>query len=191
MLEKVPSVIGRLLKRARPGTEEIALNDPAFADVPCTITVESSAFRDGGDLPVSCTDDGEKLSPAIAWRGVPAEAEAVVVIVEDADSPTPTPLVHAIIIDLPGEDGQLNAGDLEGPTSTGEGHELGKNSFKKTEYLPPDPPKGHGPHRYCFEVFALDRRLDFDKPPSRKQVIEAMEGHVLATGCLVGVYERR
>lgn len=191
MLEKVPSVLGRLLRRNRIGSEELAINDPAFADVPNTITVESPAFQDDGPLPLSCTDDGDKLSPPLSWRGVPPEAEAVVLILEDADSPTPSPLVHAILWDLPGEDGGLQSGDLDGPTSVGEGHLLGKNSLRRTEYLPPDPPKGHGPHRYCFQVFALDQRLDFDAAPSRREVLDAMQGHVLAKGCLVGVYERR
>jgi hypothetical protein len=191
MLEKVPGVIGRLLRRQRTGSEELAINDPAFADVPNSIEVSSPAFVDDGPLPLSCTDDGEKLSPPLAWRGVPAEADAVVIIVEDADSPTPAPLVHAILWDLPGEDGALAKGDLEGPTSMGEGHQLGKNSFKRLEYLPPDPPKGHGRHRYCFQVFALDQRLDFDHAPSRRDVLDAMQGHVLAKGCLTGTHERR
>ena len=132
--------------------------------------------------------------PAVLGRLLrrdPAEAEAVVLVVEDADSPTPTPLVHAIVWDLPGEDGRLAAGDLEGPTSTGEGHLMGRNGYRKAEYLPPDPPRGHGRHRYCFQVFALDQRLDFDTPPGRRELIESMTGHVLAKGCLVGVYERR
>lgn len=191
MLEKVPTVIGRLLRRAKAGEEELAFHDPAFADVPCSLTVDSPAFVDGGPLPIGCTDDGDKLSPPLAWRGVPAEAEALVLLVEDADSPTPSPLVHVILWDLPGSDGELASGDLDGPTSCGEGHSMGKNSFKRTEYLPPDPPKGHGPHRYCFQLFALDRRLDFDDPPGRRDVIDAMAGRVLAKGCLVGVYERR
>lgn len=191
MLEKVPEVIGRLLRRAKAGSEELAFNDAAFADAPCSIALDSPAFGDGGPLPATFTDDGDKISPPLRWRGVPAEADAVVLIVEDADSPTPSPLVHAICWDLPGEDGEIAAGDLDSPCSVGEGYTLGRNSFKRAEYLPPDPPRGHGPHRYAFQVFALGARLDFDKAPDRRQVIDAMQGHVLAKGCLVGVYERR
>jgi hypothetical protein len=191
MLEKVPAVLGRLLKRARPGTDELAFNDEHFVDIPCSITVESSAFADGGAIPDDFTDDGGKLSPPIRWSGVPAEADAVVLLMEDADSPTPSPLVHAICWDLPGEDGAIGTGDLDSPCSVGEGHTLGLNSFKRREFLPPDPPRGHGPHRYAFQVFALDQQLDFDKTPDRRQVLDAMAGHVLAKGCLVGTYERR
>jgi hypothetical protein len=191
MLQKVPAVLGRLLGRARAGSEELAYNEPGFADVPASLEVSSPAFVDDGPLPVGCTDDGDKLSPALNWAGVPPEAESVVLIVEDADSPTPSPLVHAILWDLPGEDGAIGQGDLDGPTSVGEGHQLGQNGFRRAEYLPPDPPKGHGRHRYAFQVFALDRRLDFDRAPSRREVVDAMQGRVLAKGCLVGTYERR
>jgi hypothetical protein len=57
-------------------------------------------------------------------------------------------------------------------------------------YLPPDPPSGHGPHRYVFQIFALDTRLDFEKPPGRGALLEAMRGHVLAKGLHIGLYER-
>ncbi|WP_426000481.1 hypothetical protein [Caulobacter sp. DWR1-3-2b1] len=50
----------------------------------------------------------------------------------------------------------------------------------QTAYLPPDPPTGHGPHLYALQIFAFYRKLDFDHPPGRKAVVEAMIGHVLA-----------
>ena len=81
---------------------------------------------------------------------------------EDADSPTPHPLVHAIAWNLPGRDAYLPAGALRGPTAHGDGHALGLNSLLRAEYLPPDPPPGHGPHRYDREqpwyTFDRDRR---------------------------------
>ena len=67
---------------------------------------------------------------------------------------------------------------------------LGRNSFLKPEYLPPDPPSGHGAHQYAFQIFALDKVLELDEAPGRGALIEAMKGHVLAMGSLVGRYER-
>ena len=190
MLEHLPSAVGAALKGVRPGLDKLTLNRH-FADVPQSITVESPAFGPNAPLPVDVTEDGRKVSPALAWRGVPAGAKATVIVMEDADSPTPEPLVHTILLGLPGLDGQLGEGELKSAGSAGQAHELGRNSFLKAEYLPPDPPSGHGPHRYAFQVFALDAPLSLAAEPGRGAVVEAMSGHVIATGWLIGTYERR
>ena len=98
--------------------------------------------------------------------------------------------LHTIAWGLPGMDGDLAEGALKSPGSAGEDLSLGRNSFFGAEYLPPDPPPGHGPHRYVFQVFALDRTPDLHGKPVRSQLVHAMKGHVLARGLLVGVYER-
>ena len=67
---------------------------------------------------------------------------------------------------------------------------LGKSSYLKAAYLPPDPPTGHGPHRYCFQIFALDIVPALEEGAGRGAVVEALKGHVLAKGMLVGTYER-
>ena len=190
MLEHLPSAVGAALKGVRPGLEKLTLNRH-FADAPQSLTVESPAFPSDAPLPVDATEDGRKISPSLAWRGVPAGAKATVVMIEDADSPTPEPLVHAILLGLPGRDGRLAEGELKSAGSDGQVHALGRNSFLKAEYLPPDPPSGHGPHRYAFQVFALDVPLSLPAAPGRGAVVEAMAGHVMATGLLIGTYERR
>ena len=67
---------------------------------------------------------------------------------------------------------------------------MGRNSYLRPSWLPPDPPPGHGPHRYAFEVFALDTAPDVFGAPGRSHIFEIMRGHVLAKGCLIGTYER-
>ncbi len=190
MLEHTPKVLGEALKAVRPGLDKLAIH-AEFAAVPDTIVVSSPAFASEGAIPADYTDDGRKLSPPLAWRGVPAGAAEVVLLIEDADSPTPAPLVHTILLGLPGRDGTLGEGELKSPDGEGRPHRLGQNSFFKAEYLPPDPPTGHGPHRYAVQVFALDAPLVLDDKPGRGAVIEAMMGHVVAKGLLVGTYERR
>ena len=74
--------------------------------------------------------------------------------------------------------------------TTRAGAALGKNSFMATGWLPPDPPTGHGAHRYCFQIFALDVVPELEQGAGRGAVIEALKGHVLAKGLLVGTYER-
>jgi Raf kinase inhibitor-like YbhB/YbcL family protein len=187
MLEKMPEVVGEALKGVRPGLEKTVY---AEIDAPETLTVESSAFADGGAIPARFTEDGEKRSFPLRWTGVPEHAGAVVVVVEDADSPTPWPIVHVLAYDEPGRDGDWPEGALRSPGHEGDGHALGHNSFLRDDYLPPDPPPGHGPHRYVAQVYACKHACGFDKTPGKRDVVEALKRGVLAKGRLIGVYER-
>ena len=163
-------------------------HDPC-ADAPETLTITSEALT-GAPLPIDFTEDGKRLSPPLSWSGVPDEAEAVLVVVEDVDSPTPKPLVHAVVLDRNGGDGSLEAGQLSGHLDPPEGVEIGRNSFLSRSYLPPDPPPGHGPHRYVFQVFALCEAPKATPIEGRGAAREAMKYGVLAKGLRVGTYER-
>ncbi len=190
MLEKMPAGIGRALKAVRPGMETLVSQDPAFSAVPDIIALTSSAFQPDGEIPVRYTEDGDKLSPPLEWVGVPPEAQALVLLVEDADSPTFRPLVHAILGELAPIDGGLAEGALPAQHSGEERFGMGRNSFLHTSWLPPDPPRGHGPHRYAFQIFALDQPPSFEKPPGRSALLAALRGHVIARGMMVGTYAR-
>ncbi len=190
MLEHLPTAIGAALKGVRPGLDKLTLIQH-FAGIPQAILVESRAFQADAPLPIDATEDGRKLSPPLAWQGVPPGAAAIVIMIEDADSPTPEPLVHLIVLGLPGQDGRLAEGELKNAGTGDRAHALGLNSYLKAAYLPPDPPSGHGPHRYAVQVFALDTPLSLAAEPGRGAVVEAMTGHVMATGLLIGTYERR
>jgi Raf kinase inhibitor-like YbhB/YbcL family protein len=190
MLQHLPPGVGHALKDFRAGLETTTYHQADFAGAPEAITVSSSAFTDGGRLPVRYTADGDKLSPPLAWTGVPEGAAVVVLIVEDADAPMPSPVVHTLAWALPPERTSLHEGALRSSGSGGEPLSLGLNSFFGAEYLPPDPLPGHGPHRYLFQLFALDAPPAVKGTPLRAQLVAAMKGHVMARGLLVGVYER-
>ena len=149
---------------------------PSLTRRPGQITLGSAAFADGGTIPARYTEDGEKLSPPLKWSGVPEAARSVVLVIEDADSPTPSPIVHALVLDLPPGDGELAEAALKSPGGNGTGHTLGKNTFFKSAYLPPDPPPGGGPHRYVFQVYALDQPTDLPEASGRGAVKAAMQG---------------
>ena len=189
MLERLPTPVGQALRGVRPGLEKLLFNDPHIGHA-ATLPVHSRAFDDGAPLPQRYTADGEGLSPPVQWHHVPAGARSIVLVVEDADSPTPKPLVHAIVWNLPGEDGVLGEGVLNAMHATGS-QDLGRNSLLQHAWLPPDPPPGHGPHRYAFEVFALDCVPAHGEAPGRGGLLELLRGHVLASGLLLGTYERR
>lgn len=135
--------------------------------------------------------DGEGLSPPLAVAGVPEAAAALVLFVEDPDAPSPHPLVHLIAWNLPPRDRTFPEGEFASPAGEGARHDLGRNSFLKEGWLPPDPPTGHGPHRYLFQAFALARSADLPASPGRSALLDALQGNVLAKGLLTGRYERR
>ena len=190
MLEKLPHAVGSALRGLGPGLEETIYHDEEFSTAPEEITLASPAFADGAAIPARFTEDGAKVSPPLAWRGVPAAAKSVLIVIEDADSPTPAPIVHALVLDLPPGDGELAEAALKSPGAEGSGMTLGKNTFFKTAYLPPDPPPGGGAHRYVFQVYALDRPLGLEEGVGRGAVRDAMKGHVLAKGGFIATYER-
>jgi len=194
MLENLPDFVGHALRDQRAGLDQIAFNRLRLRGGQGAITVASLAFVDHGPLPAAYTADGAGRSPPIHWSGVPAAATSVALVVEDADSPTPHPLVHAIAVGLPRGDGSLPAGALDGgdaaPADAPDDAQLGRNSYLQHGWLPPDPPPGHGPHRYAFQVFALAGDEPLPDSPGRDAVRALLESRAIASGLLIGTYER-
>lgn len=191
MLEKIPPFVSRASHHVRAGAKGLTIADTELTGVDACIEVSSPAFGYQQPIPPRYTADGSGLSPPLDWRGVPSSAEAVALLIEDADSPTPQPVVHAIAWDLPGSDASLPEGALPRADSASPArHALGRNATRSPAYLPPDPPRGHGPHRYAFQVFALDAPLRYASPPGRAALLASIRGHVIAKGLLIGTYER-
>ena len=190
MLEKLPDVIGHALHDVRAGLDEIVFNTLGLRAGMATIEVSSLAFADHAPIPERYTADGLGESPPLSWRGLPPEATAVVLLVEDADSPTPNPLVHAIVVDLPAQDHSLPDGAMPSTDETGAGLHMGRNSYLQASWLPPDPPPGHGVHRYAFQVFALRDGDAFSETPGRDEVVDRLRERAIASGLLIGTFER-
>ncbi|GGB39326.1 hypothetical protein GCM10011380_31020 [Sphingomonas metalli] len=190
MLEHVPQWLGHALRNLRAGADKLAIVQAelgAFA----ALELSSPAFADGARLPVRFTADGEGVSPPLLWRDPPAGTARLALLVEDADSPTPQPLVHAVIWGIDPELRDLAEGAIAADGAGHESGDVGRNSYYREGWLPPDPPTGHGAHRYCFQLFALDAGAGDPGPdPGRSALIAAMTGHVLAAGLLTGTYSR-
>jgi phosphatidylethanolamine-binding protein (PEBP) family uncharacterized protein len=196
MLEKLPDVVGEVLGAVRAGLTHTLFHAVDLRQGMGTLKLASLAFIDHAPMPQQYTADGAGLSPPLHWSGVPVEATEVLLIVEDADSPTPQPLVHAIAHGLPGGGGPDNgAGALaEAALSAFGGTEplvaMGRNSLLQSVWLPPDPPPGHGVHHYVFQLFALGPGVPLPDTPGRDAFRDAVQQRGLASGCLIGTYER-
>lgn len=190
MLEHIPHWLGAALQGWRAGQGKLVIADSTLGGFEA-ITLASPAFANGARLPQRFTADGAGVSPPLHWTGVPAEAALLALIVEDADAPAPQPLAHAVVWGLAAEDGALAEGAIraDGEGSAGCG-DVGRNSFLREGWLPPDPPTGHGEHRYAFQLFAIAAGPEVDPTPGRAAVVRAMAGRVLAAGLLVGTYSR-
>ncbi len=156
-----------------------------------TLHVSSPSFANGTSIPVRYTADGEDISPPLAWSGVPAETKSVVVLVDDPDAPgSMDPFAHWLVYGLPP--------DLDGLPEGASGHAAahlpggaleGTNSFRLVGYRGPAPPPGR-PHRYRFTVAALDAWVELKPGATRRELLAALDGHVLAQGEVVGLYGR-
>ena len=147
-----------------------------------SISITSSSFQAGGDIPAKFTCDGTNVSPALQIGGVPNEAKSLVLIVDDPDAPRGL-FTHWIIWNIDPKTTRVaeNSAPAAGVQGT--------NDFGKRNYGGPCPPSGT--HRYFFKIFALDIKLELKPSARRAELDAAMRGHVLAQGELMGRYSHK
>ena len=152
------------------------------------LTLTSRAFADHGEIPSRYTCDGEDTSPDLHWSGLPDGTRSLVLIVDDPDAPDPAApkmtWVHWVVYNLPSESTGLEEAAHELPSGTGEGI----NDWNRTGYGGPCPPVGR--HRYFHKLYALDTRLPDLGKATKKDVEQAMRGHILDQAELIGTYQR-
>ncbi len=151
--------------------------------------VESTAFAEGEPIPAKYTCEGEDVSPALTWTGVPEGTRGLALVSDDPDAPGRT-WVHWVIYGIPTDTAGLPEG-VPTTESLSDGARNGKNDFGKIGYGGPCPPPGHGVHRYFFKLYALDSAVDLGPGTTKNELLEAIEGHVLAKSELTGTYERK
>jgi Raf kinase inhibitor-like YbhB/YbcL family protein len=156
------------------------------------MALSSPAFADGGTLPDRFTQDGESLFPPLYWDHVPPEAKSLVLLVEDADAPFPRPLVHALLHSIPpGLSGIPEGGvAIRQLRQSPLGFKAGRNSVARAGWMAPSPIPGHGPHRYAFQLLAVDTMPNFASPPGRGALLRALRPNLIAATRLIGVYQR-
>jgi Raf kinase inhibitor-like YbhB/YbcL family protein len=191
------AILGKLLMNRRAGDTGLAWNEGTLAG-PETLRVTSPAFAEGGAIPrehVERRIGGQNVSPALAWTGQPAETAQLLLFLEDTDAPTGKPFVHCVALLTPDFAGTLPTGALDGDKPAAGVTLL--RSPGGSGYRGPAPIKGHGPHHYVFQIYALGTPLPetvdgtpITRLPARRIPTLVPSGSLLARGRLIGVYER-
>jgi Raf kinase inhibitor-like YbhB/YbcL family protein len=150
------------------------------------IKITSSAFEEGGMIPAKYTCDGADVSPPLQWDVVPEGTRSIALICDDPDAPMGT-WVHWVLFNLPAETNQL-AENIPADKILPNGARQGVSDFGRIGYGGPCPPGGT--HRYLFKIYALGIELGLEAGANKRQLLKAMEGHVLAQGQLIGKYKR-
>jgi len=150
------------------------------------IKITSSAFEDGGLIPAKYTCDGADVSPPLQWDAVPEGTKSIALICDDPDAPMGT-WVHWVLFNLPAETNEL-AENIPADKILPDGARQGVSDFGRIGYGGPCPPGGT--HRYFFKIYALDAEIGLEADANKRQLLKAMEGHILEQGQLVGKYKR-
>ena len=138
----------------------------------------SPSFKNNEKMPVKFTYDGEDINPALEIENLPEGTKSLALIVDDPDAPMKT-WVHWIVYDIP-PSSHIDEDSIPG--------KQGINDAAGKDYHGPCPPSGT--HRYYFKVYALDKVLGLNEGISKGDLEKAMQGSILSSAELVGLYKR-
>jgi Raf kinase inhibitor-like YbhB/YbcL family protein len=156
-------------------------------NVPRTLNIESSAFKNGSYIPTKYTCDGINVSPELRISEIPSNAKSIVLLMFDPDAPGGV-FWHWVFYGIKPDQAIIPENIVKNDyTDYGIN---GLNSFGSIGYGGPCPPRGDKPHRYVFLVLALDIESSWSPRLSYRDVVDMIKGHVIAYGCIVGLYAR-
>jgi Raf kinase inhibitor-like YbhB/YbcL family protein len=148
--------------------------------------ITSSAFAPQASIPQKYTCDGQDVSPPLSWSDPPQGTESFALICDDPDAPVGT-WVHWVLFNIPADRRALSE-NIPPQDQLSDGSLHGRNGWRRRDYGGPCPPSGT--HRYFFKLYALDTSLALEAGATKKDVLSAMEGHILGQAELVGTYSR-
>lgn len=157
-------------------------------DTAMNMKIRSESFGNGGEIPSRFTCDGQGVNPALVFENAPKEAKSLVLLVDDPDIPEFVKnrfkievWDHWVVFNMPPETKKIDENSAPGGV-------VGENTSKENKYAPPCPPDRE--HRYFFKLYALDTILALDKNATKKDVLDAMQRHILSEAELIGKYKR-
>lgn len=153
----------------------------------------SPAFIDGKVVPTkfatTSVTGGKNYSIPLSWENSPAGTKSFAIIIIDLH-PIANNWVHWMVNNIPA-DIKLIEESASGSKKMPQGSKELDNSFGWNGYGGPQPPKGSGLHKYEVTLYALNlEKLELDKHTSLKTFQKAIEGKVIATAKIVGLFER-
>jgi Raf kinase inhibitor-like YbhB/YbcL family protein len=151
-----------------------------------TLALTSTSFSEK-EFPQRFTCDGADSSPELAWAAPPPATQSFALLVVDRDAPLGS-FVHWVLYDLPPDKREIPE-SLPKQALLPDGSRQGLNDFDKAGYGGPCPP-GKKAHRYIFALYAVDSKLNLPSGSTRRDVEDALGGHILAHGLLIGRYHR-
>jgi Raf kinase inhibitor-like YbhB/YbcL family protein len=154
----------------------------ATGEVPKNFELKSPAFGHMRAIPKRYTCEGSNVSVPLYWQGIPKNTRSLALVVRDPDAPG-KPFYHWALFDISPEQHRLNA-NIHQP---GAGVRPAKNSAGSEVYVGPCPP--HGKHRYQFQLYALDKRLDLPVGVGLSELNAAIAKHTIAKAELTGTYQ--
>ncbi|ODS30152.1 MAG: hypothetical protein SCARUB_04743 [Candidatus Scalindua rubra] len=155
-------------------------------DYTMKLEIKSTAFEEGGSIPRKYTCDGADISPPLSWTQPPEGTKSLVLICDDPDAPMGT-WVHWVLYGLSPNTLEL-AENIPDEKEVLDGAKHGVNDFRRIGYGGPCPPGGT--HRYFFKLYAVDTEVGLNAGATKDEVLNAIKGHVLAEGELMGRYSR-
>lgn len=159
------------------------------------LSVTSSAWPDGGEVPMHNAGRGDNKSPAFEFHWSmgenpttpPAELKTYAIVFHDIENVGPnkstTDTLHWTAFNIPGTATSLAEGMMPEGTMNGPG--IMNRPGATPGYFGPG--AGPGPfHHYVFEFYALDEKLDIPTTATRDELMKAMDGHVIGKAAYVG-----
>jgi len=167
-----------------PQTQTETIIAQPTEEIVMSFEVTSPAFANAEAIPADYSCKGRNISPTLTWSEPPAAAQSFALIMDDPDAPMGT-WVHWVIFNIPASTRDLKESTPTNPQIS-DGSLQGKTSAGSNGYHGPCPPSGT--HRYFFKLYALDTMLDLSSNADKKDLLAAMEGHILANAELMGTF---
>lgn len=153
-----------------------------------SMEISSPTFKNNSEIPIEYTCESENISPPLLWSKLPEKTKSLALIVDDPDAPSKT-FAHWVIYNIPPTEKKLKKNFPTKASFLSNETLQGRNDMKSIGYSGPCPPSGA--HHYFFKLYALDSMLNTKSGLSKKELLKAMDGHILAKAQLIGIYSKK